>query len=103
LDLLLTGERIDAEEAYRIGLVTRLSDSAQTVLTDALRVAELIATRPPTAIAYVKEAARAGLEADLAIGLKLEKALFALLTSTADRLEAAAAFREKRQGQFNGL
>jgi enoyl-CoA hydratase/carnithine racemase len=103
LDLLLTGERIDAEEAYRIGLVTRLSDSAQTVLADALRVAELIATRPPTAIAYVKEAARAGLEADLAMGLKLEKALFALLTSTADRVEAAAAFREKRQAKFNGL
>ena len=102
LDLLLTGERINAEEAWRIGLVTRLSDTPAAVRRDAMHLAELIASRPPTAIAYVKEAARAGLESDLAIGMKLEKALFALLSASADRSEAMAAFREKRAAHFTG-
>lgn len=101
LDLLLTGERIDAEEAWRIGLVTRLSETASSVLGDAVRLAELIAARPTTAIAYVKEAARAGLEAHPAVGMRLEKALFALLTSSADRTEKLAAFRHKRSGEVS--
>ncbi|MCX7169906.1 MAG: enoyl-CoA hydratase-related protein, partial [Proteobacteria bacterium] len=102
LDLLLTGEQIDAEEAYRIGIATRLVASAEDALTEALRLAEMISTRPPIAITYVKEAARAGLDMDLASGLKLEKSLFALLTSTADRAEASEAFRDKRTPIFTG-
>lgn len=102
LDLLLTGDRIDAEEAYRIGIATRLAESAEAALAEALRLAEMISTRPRTAIAYVKEAARAGLDMDLASGLKLEKSLFALLTSSADRTEAAEAFRDKRKPNFTG-
>ncbi len=102
LDLLLTGDRVDAERAHRLGLVTRLVDTADDALTEALRVAELIASRPPTAIAYVKEAARSGMDMDMANGLRLEKSLFALLMSTADRTEAASAFREKRPPNFTG-
>jgi enoyl-CoA hydratase/carnithine racemase len=102
LDMLLSGEEIDAVEAHRIGLVTRLGASREAVVKDALRLAERIAGRPPAAIAYVKEAARAALDADFSTGLKLEKSLFALLTSTADRAEAAAAFREKRPPNFSG-
>ncbi len=102
MDLLLTGEQIDAEEAYRIGIATRLVASAEGALAEALRLAEMISTRPPSAIAYVKEAARAGLDMDLASGLRLEKSLFALLTSTADRAEASAAFRDKRTPIFTG-
>lgn len=102
LDLMLSGERIDAERAYQLGLVTRLADGADDAMLEALRLAEVIAARPPTAIAYCKEAARAGLEMDLRNGLRLEKSLFALLMSTDDRAEAAAAFREKRSPQFTG-
>jgi enoyl-CoA hydratase/carnithine racemase len=102
LDLLISGDRIDAEEAYRIGLVTRLAATPEEALAEAMRLAERIAASPPTAIAYVKEAAKAGLETDFLAGLKLEKALFALLTSTHDRAEAAAAFREKRPPAFTG-
>jgi enoyl-CoA hydratase/carnithine racemase len=102
LDLLLSGKRIDVQEAYRIGLVTFVAQSVEAMDTEALRLATLIASRPPTAIAYVKEAARAGLDMDLTGGLKLEKSLFALLTSTADSAEAAAAFREKRTPKFTG-
>lgn len=102
LDLLLTGERISAEEAYRIGIANRLAESAEAALAEAIRLAKMISARPPTAIAYVKEAARAGLDMNLANGLKLEKSLFALLTSSVDRAEAAEAFRDKRKPNFIG-
>lgn len=102
LDLLLTGDRIGAEEAYRVGIATRLAESPEAALAEAMRVAEHIAARPRVAVAYVKEAARAGLDMDLCNGLKLEKTLFALLTSSADRAEAARAFREKRRPNFIG-
>jgi enoyl-CoA hydratase/carnithine racemase len=102
LDLLLSAEAIDADEAYRIGLVTRISASPEAVLADALHLANAIASRPPIAVVYVKEAARAGLDAPFSAGLKLEKGLFALLTSTADHAEAVAAFKEKRQPHFQG-
>lgn len=102
LDLLLTGEPVDAARAHQLGLVTRLADSAADALTEALRLAEVIAARPPTATAYCKEAARAGAEMSLRDGLRLEKTLFALLMGTQDRTEAAAAFREKRTPRFTG-
>lgn len=102
LDLLLTGDRINADEAYRIGLLTRLASTREEALTEALRLAEHISLRPPMAIAYAKQAARTGFDMTLADGLTLEKTLFALLTSTADRIEAAEAFREKRKPVFTG-
>jgi enoyl-CoA hydratase/carnithine racemase len=102
LDLLLTGDRINAEDAYRIGLVTRLKATREDAMAEALRLADHIGGRPQLAMAYVKKAAKSGLELDLATGLALEKTLFALLTSTADRIEAAAAFREKRPPVFTG-
>lgn len=102
LDLLLTGDRIDATEALRIGLVSRLSASPESLIEEVQAVAERIASKPATASAYVKEAARDGLELDLRAGLKLEKDLFVLLMSTEDRKEAAAAFKEKRPPAFTG-
>jgi enoyl-CoA hydratase/carnithine racemase len=102
LDMLLTGERIQVDRALQLGLVTRVAETAADALAEALRIAQLIADRPPTAIAYCKEAARTGMDLDLQNGLRLEKSLFALLTSTADRVEAVAAFREKRAAIFTG-
>ncbi|CAN5139942.1 enoyl-CoA hydratase [soil metagenome] len=102
LDLLLTGDRIDAAEAHRIGLVSRLSASSETLIAEVQTLAERIASKPSTATAYAKEAARDGLELDLRAGLKLEKDLFVLLMSTEDRKEAAAAFKEKRPPAFTG-
>ena len=102
LDLLLSGDRIGAAEAFRIGLVSRLSASNDSLIDEAQALAERIAARPAAASAYAKEAARDGLEMDLRAGLKLEKDLFVLLMSTEDRREAAAAFREKRPPAFTG-
>lgn len=102
LDMMLTGDRINSDEALRMGLVTRMTSGADTLVAEALAVAARIAVRPPTASAYAKEAAKSGLEMDLQAGLNLEKTLFSLLMSTADRAEAAAAFRDKREPRFTG-
>ena len=69
---------------------------------EAEKVAQRIASKPPTATAYAKEAARSGIEVDLKAGLQLERTLFTLLLTTEDRREAAAAFKEKRKPVFTG-
>jgi enoyl-CoA hydratase len=102
LDLLLTGDRIDAAEAHRIGLVTRLSSGPETLLNEAIALAERIASRAPAATLYVKEAARSGADLPLAAGMALERSLFALLSGTEDKAEAARAFVEKRPPRFTG-
>jgi enoyl-CoA hydratase/carnithine racemase len=102
LDLLLTGDRIDANEAYRCGLVTRVASAPEALRAETGQLAKRIAARAPLATRFVKKAARAGLELELHAGLRLETDLFTLLLSTEDRLEAAAAFREKRAPVFKG-
>lgn len=102
LDLLLTGERVTADRALQLGLVTRVAATVEGAMAEGMRLAQLIAERPPAAIAYCKEAARVGIQMDLQSGLRLEKSLFALLTSTSDRAEATAAFVEKRSPNFTG-
>lgn len=102
LDLLLTGDRIDADKALQIGFVTRLADQGQSALDAATGVARQIAARGPLASQYVKEAAKAAMDMPLEAGLTLERSLFALLWGTDDRAEAALAFKEKRPPRFNG-
>ena len=94
LDLLLTGERIDAREAHHCGLVSRLASTSEALLSEAGELAARIAARPPTAIRFAKEAARAAIELDLRAGLRLERDLFAFLLSGDERRAAVAAFRE---------
>ena len=102
LDLILTGDRIDAQEALRIGAISRLvSDNAQ-LIPETEKLAQRICGKPPTATAYAKEAARGGMEIDLKAGLQLEKTLFTMLLTTEDRREASAAFKEKRIPVFTG-
>ncbi len=102
LDLMLTGDRIDAQEAFRIGAISRLVADNTQLATEAEKVALRIGAKPPTATAYAKEAARSGIELDLKAGLQLEKTLFTMLLTTEDRREAAAAFKEKRKPNFTG-
>jgi enoyl-CoA hydratase/carnithine racemase len=99
LDLLLSAQRIDAQEAYRIGLLSRLAATKEALINETERLAALIAAKPPLAAAFVKEAARSTTALDLQAGLRLERDLFTLLRSTED---AAAAFLEKRAPRPTG-
>ncbi|MGF7162840.1 enoyl-CoA hydratase/carnithine racemase [Rhodoligotrophos appendicifer] len=102
LDMLLTGDRIDAAEALRLGLVSRLVENVESLLPEALALALKIAARAPLATLYVKEATVKGAGMALADGMALEANLFSLLLSTQDKIEAARAFVEKRAPQFTG-
>ncbi len=102
MDLLLTGERLDAEQARAIGLLSRVSQTADSLLSEVAALASRIASKPPVATAYAKQAARAAMELDLKRGLDLELHLFSLLAPMQDVKEAALAFREKREPQFTG-
>ena len=101
LHLALTAEQIDAQEALRIGLVSAVVPRAD-LTQRAQALAEKIAGHAPLAVLMTKEAVRASTDLDLAAGLRLEADLAALLQSTEDRIEAGAAFREKRKPRFKG-
>jgi len=101
LQLLLTGEAIDANEAHRIGLVNRVVPAAE--LLDAARAlaAEML-KQGPLALAACIEAVDVGLEHGLAAGLAFEAQVFGVLASTADMKEGTAAFVAKRPATFTG-
>ncbi len=101
LDLILTGERIDAARAQAIGLVSRLSEPA-ALAADTEALAARIAAKAPLATMFAKEAVRKGRDLELAAGMRMEVGLLSLLLNTEDRLEAARAFAEKRAPDFSG-
>jgi enoyl-CoA hydratase/carnithine racemase len=101
LDLLITGERIDAARALEWGLITRLLPTRDALEAEAAALAARIAARPPLATGAAKRAARTGAELELQAGLRLERTLFAELREGDERRAALAQFRE-RQGRPRG-
>jgi len=101
LQLLLTGETIDANEAFRIGLVNRVVHAAE-LMTAARDLARQILANGPLAIALCIEAADRGTEMSLDEGLLLEANHFGLLAASEDTREGTAAFLEKRAPSFKG-
>ncbi len=101
MELLLTGERITAEEAYRLGIISRVVSPAELMPT-ARRLAEKICANGPLAVRVTKELAWRGLEMSLEEGLHLYAALGALVRASEDAREGPRAFAEKRQPQFKG-
>jgi enoyl-CoA hydratase/carnithine racemase len=101
LRLILTGDRIDAAEAFRIGLISDVvtPEMFQSTVDDWVG---RLAAGGPIAIAYAKEAIRRGSEMSISDGRRLETDLATLLTNTSDRLEGADAFRERRQPKYRG-
>jgi enoyl-CoA hydratase/carnithine racemase len=95
LDLLITGERIDAARALEWGLVTRLLPTREALVAEASALAARIGARPPVATSAVKRAARTGVELELQAGLRLERSLFAELHDGEERRAAIAQFRSK--------
>jgi enoyl-CoA hydratase/carnithine racemase len=95
IDLVLTGRRVDAAEAYRIGLADRLVPAGQA-RAEALRLAGRIAGNSPVAVKAAKRAIRNGAEAGLAAALDIEDTAWHTAAFSADRKEGIAAFNEKR-------
>ena len=101
MELILTGDVINAEEAYRIGLVNRIVPGAE-LLAETRKTADKIAAKGPLAIAYARRAVRKAAELNLPAGNDLEAELFALLFATADQKEGMRAFIAKRPAKFEG-
>jgi enoyl-CoA hydratase/carnithine racemase len=101
MELVLTGRRIDAGEAHRLGIVNQVAPSAGW-LDAALELATVIASRPPLAVRLGKQAVLAADETTLSAGLESERRLFELAMATEDRVEGMNAFVEKRPPEFRG-
>ena len=101
MELVLTGRRIDAPEAHRLGIVNQVT-SKKEWLAKAIELAEVIARRPPIAVKLGKQAVLAADEMGLTAGLAHERRLYELAMATEDRVEGMTAFIEKRRPEFRG-
>ncbi len=95
-ELVLTGRRVTAEEALRIGLVSRVVPPGE-LMREALRVAETIAANSPVAVRQSKKVLRRGADASLEQALTMEAEAWLFLIAHQDRQEGIAAFLEKRK------
>jgi len=100
-ELIFTGQRINAEEALRIGLANKICP-LEDLLDEARSMAAMICETGPIAIEQAKYAINYGLETDLSTGLAIESNAYWLTIPTKDRLEGLAAFREKRKPIYKG-
>ncbi len=99
--LLLTGKRIKADEALRIGLVNAVYP-ADELLPAAMEMAQTIAANSPVAVSASKRAMRLAFDLPLAAGLAYEAQMFALSFDSDDQKEGMTAFGEKRRAEFTG-
>jgi enoyl-CoA hydratase len=101
MELILTGELLDAREAERTGLLNRVV-SPDEVMNEAITLAQDMADKSPLSLIYAKEALHGGCDLTLDQGLRMELDLYLLLFGTSDRTEGIKAFREKRKPRFSG-
>src|SRR5436309_3195224 len=101
LQIILSGEMISAQEAFRIGLVNEVVPAAE-LTTRAEAILKRIFSNAPVAVKYSLEAVNKGMETSQAEGLSLEACLFGLCAGTEDKKEGTQAFLQKRPAQFQG-
>jgi len=101
LEMLLTGNIIDSQEAHRIGLINRVVDG-QDLDNIIMDTAMEMASKSPIALNYAKETIHAGMDMTLEQGLRLEADLYMLMHTSSDRTEGIRAFQGKRTPQFKG-
>ena len=101
LEMILTGEWIDAQEALRIGLVNGIVPRGE-VSNTVMALAKDMASKSPISTRYAKEAICKGMDLKLDQGLRLEADLYYLMHTTRDRAEGIQAFQKKRKAHFEG-
>lgn len=101
MEIVLSGDRIDAEHAYRIGLVNRIYDQA-VLLEKTLECAQRLASRSPLAQSFAKEVMKRAVGMPMDEALRLESRSFYDLGRTEDIAEGTASFRERREANFKG-
>jgi enoyl-CoA hydratase len=101
MDMILTARMMDAAEAERAGLVSRIAPLAE-LMTVAMEAARKIASQSPLAVMMNKELVEAAYDTTLTQGVKLERRLFHSLFAFEDQKEGMAAFIEKRKPEFRG-
>ena len=101
MEMILTGDLIDVQEAYRIGLVNRVVPQAELMLY-VKELATKLAAKSPLAIKLAKDAVHAGFNMSLEDGIEYENKLFAILCGSKDKQEGVNAFLEKRRPDFQG-
>lgn len=101
MQMVLTGEAIDARTAQQAGLVSEITQPEFTV-ERAVQIAQAIARKAPLAVRLAKESLLKAMDTDLASGLRFERHAFTVLAATDDRREGISAFRDKRAPVFTG-
>ena len=99
MEMILTGRMMDAAEAERSNLVSRVVPAADLV-AEALKIGDKIASLSPVAVALAKQAVNRAFETTLGEGVRAERSLFLSLFGTPDQIEGMAAFAEKRKAVF---
>jgi enoyl-CoA hydratase len=100
-ELLLTGDFIDAQEAYRVGLVNKVVPVDQ-LMEEAKALAQKLMNNPPLSVKFAKRAVNVGMQLDMASALDYEAYCSAIVASSEDRIEGFKAFVEKRKPVFKG-
>jgi len=99
--LLLSGEQVGAQEAYRIGLCNQFYPQDE-LLSAGLEQARKISRNAPRAVSFAKELANKGADMDIKHGCQMETELFSLCFATSDQKEGMRAFSERRAANFTG-
>lgn len=98
-ELIFTADVIDAEEAYRIGLVNKVTEPEE-LMNVAIAMAKKIADKAPIAVKYSKEAINKGMQCDMDTAIAIEANLFGLCFASQDQKEGMKAFLEKREAKY---
>ena len=101
LEILLSGEMVAADEAFRIGLVNRVV-AKDALMTEAIGLMKKMIANAPLSLKYTIDSVNAGLDMSFEDGQDHEATLFGVLCSTADKTEGTSAFLEKRPAKFQG-